>query len=67
MESGDESDDDLYPEDIRDRIQFHPNVNRREARYKMRYHIRPKQSGWKGALKLRETWVKVYIRCLRLL
>ena len=38
-------------EDICDGIQTHPNVNRREARYKIRDHIRQRQSEWKGALK----------------
>ena len=41
---GDESDHDLISmeiiEDIRDASQTHPNVNRREARYKIRDHIR---------------------------
>ena len=40
MDSGDESDHDLIStemlEDIRDRIHSHPNVNRREAHYKIR-------------------------------
>ena len=53
--SGDESDHDLIStqmlEDIRDGSQTHPNVNRREARYKLRDHIRQGQSKWKGALK----------------
>ena len=39
MDSGDESDHDLIPmdilEDIHDRSQTHPNINRREARYKI--------------------------------
>ena len=39
MYSGDESDHDLIStemlEDIRDGIQTHPNVNRREASYKI--------------------------------
>ena len=38
MDSGDESDHDLIStkilEDIRDKIQSHPKVNQREARYK---------------------------------
>ena len=38
-------------EDIRDEIQTHPNVNRRERRYKVRDRIRQRQSEWKGALK----------------
>ena len=48
MNSGDESDHDLIStemlEDIRDGSQTHPNVNRREARYKIRDHIRQRQS-----------------------
>ena len=39
MDSGDESDRDIIStdmlEDICDRSQSHPNVNRREARYKI--------------------------------
>ena len=38
-------------EDIRDRSQTHPNVNRREARYKIRDRIRQRQLDRKGALK----------------
>ena len=38
-------------EDIRDRSQTHPNVNRRESGYKTRDRIRQIQSKWKGALK----------------
>ena len=38
-------------EDIRDGSQTHPNVNRREARYKIRDRIRQGQWEWKGALK----------------
>ena len=55
MNSGDESDHDLISteilEDIRDGSQTHPNVNRREARYKIRDNIRQRQSEWKVALK----------------
>ena len=55
INSGDESDHDLIStemlEDIRDGSQTHPNVNRREARYKIRDRIRQRQSEWKGALK----------------
>ena len=36
---------------IRDGSQTHPNVNRREERYKIRDCIRQRQSEWKGALK----------------
>ena len=58
INSGDESDHDLIStemlEDIRDGIQTHPNVNKREARYKIRDRIRQRQSEWKGELKA--TW-----------
>ena len=51
MYSGDESDHDLIStemlEDIRDRSQSHPNINQREARYKIRDRIRQRQSEWK--------------------
>ena len=52
---GDKSDQDLIStemlEDIRDRIQTHLNVNRREARHKIRDCIREGQSERKGSLK----------------
>ena len=55
MDSGDESDDDhIYTqmlEDICDVSQSHPNVNRRETRYKIRDRIKQRKSEWKGALK----------------
>ena len=55
INSGDESDHDLVStemlEDIRDLSQTHPNVNRIEARYKIRDRIRQRQSEWKGVLK----------------
>ena len=55
INSGDESDHDLISaevlEFIRDGSQTHLNVNRREARYKIRDRIRQKESQWKGALK----------------
>ena len=58
MDYGDESDDDPIStemlEDIRDRSQSDPNVNRREAHYKMHYLIKQGQSEWKGLLKV--TW-----------
>ena len=38
-------------EEICDGIQSHPNVNQREARYKVRDCIRQGKSEWKGALK----------------
>ena len=55
MNSGDESDHDIIStdmlEDIHDGSQTHPNVNIREARYKIRDRIRQGQPEWKGALK----------------
>ena len=49
INSGDDSDHDLIStemlEDIYDRSQNHPNVNRREAHYKIRDSIRQRQSG----------------------
>ena len=48
MDYGDESDDENMStkmlEDIRDGSQSHPNVNRREARYKIRDRIKKRQS-----------------------
>ena len=48
INSGDESDYDLIStqmlEDICDGSQTHPNVNRREARYKIRDRIRQRKS-----------------------
>ena len=48
INSGDESDHDLIStemlEDIRDGSHTHPNVNRREAHYKIRDRIRQRQS-----------------------
>ena len=38
-------------EDIIDRSQYHPNINRREYRYKIRDCIKQRQSEWKGAIK----------------
>ena len=55
MDSGDESEYDLIStemlENIHDGSQSHPNVNRREAHYKIRDCINQRQSEWKGALK----------------
>ena len=48
MDSGDDSYHDLIStemlEDVCEGSQSHPNVNRREARYKIRDHIRQRQS-----------------------
>ena len=38
-------------EDIYDGIQYHPRVNRREARYKIRNCIKRRRSERNGALK----------------
>ena len=55
IDSGDESDHDLISteilEDISDGSQTHPNVNRREARYKILDRIRQRQLEWIGELK----------------
>ena len=55
INSGDKSDHDFIStemlEDIRDRSQTYPNVNRREARYKKRDHVMQRQSERKGSLK----------------
>ena len=63
MYSSNKSDDDPIStemlEDIRDRSQYHPNVNRREARYKIRDRINQRQSEWKGALKSTRNMGKV--------
>ena len=62
MNSGDESDHDLIStemlEDICDGSQTHLNVNRRESSYKIRDHIRQRQSEWKVALKATQSLVK---------
>ena len=55
INSGDESYHDLIStemlEDMRGGSQTHLNVNRREARCKIRDRIKQRQSEWKGALK----------------
>ena len=55
MYSCDESDHDLISMDMLEEVgegsQYHPNVYGREAKYKIRYHIRQRQSEWKGVLK----------------
>ena len=45
-------------EDICDGSQTHPNINKREPRYKMRDRIRQRQSEWKGALKAMQSMEK---------
>ena len=55
LNSSDESDHDLIStemlHDIQDGSQTHMNVNKREERYKIRDHVRQRQSEWYGALK----------------
>ena len=55
MNSDDESDHDILStdmlEDILDGSKTHPNVNRREERYKIHDHIRQRQTERKRALK----------------
>ena len=59
---GDESDDEpMYTEtlkDILDRSQSHPDVNRTDARYKIRDLIKQRKSEWKGALKTTQSMGK---------
>ena len=55
IDSNEQLDHDLIStemlEDICDGSQTHPNVNKKEARYKIRDRVRQKESQWKGALK----------------
>ena len=55
LNKNDKSDHDLISmemlDDILDRSQTHQNVNKREARYKIRDRIKKRQLEWKGALK----------------
>ena len=51
-------------EDILDNSQSHPNVNSREAHYKIRGCINQIQSEWKGALKSTQNMVKGLHRVL---
>ena len=55
IDSGDESDDEPMStnmlEDICDGSESHPNINKREARYKIRDLIKQRQLKWKGTLK----------------
>ena len=46
-------------EDISDGIQYHPNINRREARSKICDRIKQGQSEWKGAFKATQNMGKV--------
>ena len=62
MDSGDQSDYDLIStemlEETHDGSQIHLNVNKREARYKIRDRIKQKQTEWKGPLKATQNMVK---------
>ena len=49
---------------IRDGSQSHPNVNKIEARYKIRDRGRQRQSEWKGLLNLRKAWEIFFTRYL---
>ena len=59
LDSNEESDHDIISkemlEDIRDGSQTHPNVNKREARYKICDRVRQKESQWKGELKITQS------------
>ena len=63
INSGDESDHDIIStkmlEYICDGSQTHPNVSRRESRYKIRDRIRQRLSKCKGALKATQIMGKV--------
>ena len=63
IDSGDESDDEPMStdmlEDIPVRSYSHPNINRREVRYKIHDRIKQIQSEWKRALKDTQTIGKV--------
>ena len=54
-------------EDIRDRIQSHPRINRREACYNIRDCIKQMLLEWKGVLLSKQNMVKGSNIFLRLL
>ena len=54
-------------EDIRGRSQYHPRINRREARYKISDSLKKGKRNGKEIYYQRETWVNVYTNYLRLL
>ena len=62
INSSDKSDHDRIStemlHDIRDVSQTHPNVNKREARYKIRDRISQSKSEWKGVLKVTQSMGK---------
>ena len=68
LDSNKESDHDLIStemlEDIREGSQTHPNVNKREACYKIRDCVRQEQSEWKVALKATQSMGKVLHKVL---
>ena len=70
MSSGNDSDDETMftemLEDIRDGSKSHTSVNRREARYKIRDHIKRRQTEWKELLLSTKNMGKVYKECLKL-
>ena len=53
-------------EEIRDRGRYHPNVNRIEARYKIRHLIKQRQSERKGALKATQNTGKVLYKVFKI-
>ena len=63
MSSCDESDAEPMStdmlEDIYEGIKSRPSINMREACYTIRYHIKQRQSEWKGALLSRQNMGKV--------
>ena len=63
MSSGDESDDEpmsrVMLEDIHDVSKSHPSVNRREAHYKIRDHIKQSQEKWEKSLLFTQNIDKV--------
>ena len=69
LDSNEKSDHDLIStemlEDIHDGSQTHPNVNKREAHYKIRDRFRQKESQWKGALKATRSLHKVFSMILK--
>ena len=70
MSSGNESDAEPMSmemlEDIRKGSQCHPGINRIEARYKLRDHIKQGQLEWKITLLSTINMSKCYTRYLRL-
>ena len=69
MDSGDESEYEPTStemlEDICDGSQYHPSVNRRDARYKIFDCIKQRQSEWKGVFKDTQNMGKVLYRVFK--